>query len=188
MAMRPLEKLPSIRAKLGSVIVIAVGVTVVLVFLMLAYALRDTQRGAERLDLLKKARRAAAGEIQAAPAESGISIVRVSTTGAIISGTPPAPLPTIRDGLVHVGRTDSIDFAVAPVVIDGRVVQQVFAVRARPATSFTARIGATLRFLSAFWWQFLVAGAVSAGIALVMARWLARGTTQPLRDMTAAAR
>ena len=46
MAMRPLEKLPSIRAKLGSVIVIAVGVTVVLVFLMLAYALRDTQRAA----------------------------------------------------------------------------------------------------------------------------------------------
>jgi signal transduction histidine kinase len=185
MAMRPLEKLPSIRAKLGSVIVIAVGVTVILVFLMLAYALRDTQRGAERLALLRNARQAAAGKDAHAP---GITIVRVSTTGAILSGTPPGPLPAFGDGMVHVGRTASLDFAVAPVVVRGQVVQQVYAVRALPATSFTARIGATLRFLSTFWWQFLVAGAVSAGIALVMARWLARGTTQPLRDMTAAAR
>jgi signal transduction histidine kinase len=188
MAMRPLERLPSIRAKLGSVIVIAVGVTVALVFLMLAYALRDTQRGAERLALLRFARQAAADPAHMAPKESGVTIVRLSPSGATVSGTPPAPLPTFGDGMVHVGRTTSLDFAVAPVVVHGQVVEQVYAVRALPATSFTARIGATLRFLSTFWWQFLVAGALSAGIALVMARWLARGTTQPLRDMTAAAR
>ena len=43
-------------------------------------------------------------------------------------------------------------------------------------------------FLPSFWWQFLLAGAIAAVIALVMARWLARGMTQPLRDMAAAAR
>jgi signal transduction histidine kinase len=38
------------------------------------------------------------------------------------------------------------------------------------------------------WWQFLLAGAIAAVIALLLARWLARGLTQPLRDMAAAAR
>jgi signal transduction histidine kinase len=36
-------------------------------------------------------------------------------------------------------------------------------------------------------WQLLVAGAVSAIIALALARWLARGMTQPIRDMAKAA-
>ena len=186
MAMRPLEKLPSIRAKLGSVIIIAVGVTVVLVFLMLAYALRDTQRGTERLELLRKARRAANGKLQAPPVESGVTIVHLALDGTVLAGTAPTALPPFNDGRVHVGRTDSIDFAVAPRVVNGQVVEEVYAIRDLPPTSFAARIGATLGFLLKFWWQFLLAGAASAGIALVMARWLARGTTQPLRDMTAA--
>jgi signal transduction histidine kinase len=38
------------------------------------------------------------------------------------------------------------------------------------------------------WWELLLAGALGAGIALVMARWVARGMTQPLRDMAHAAR
>lgn len=38
------------------------------------------------------------------------------------------------------------------------------------------------------WWELLMAGALGAGIALVIARWVARGMTQPLRDMARAAR
>ena len=56
-----------------------------------------------------------------------------------------------------------------------------------PGEGLLARITETFRFLTDFWWQFLVAGALAAGIALVVARWLARGMTQPLRDMAAAA-
>ncbi len=37
-------------------------------------------------------------------------------------------------------------------------------------------------------WQLALAGAMAAAIALAMARWLARGMTQPLRDMAQAAR
>jgi signal transduction histidine kinase len=37
-------------------------------------------------------------------------------------------------------------------------------------------------------WEILLAGALGAGIALVIARWVARGMTQPLRDMAQAAR
>ena len=38
------------------------------------------------------------------------------------------------------------------------------------------------------WWEVLLAGALAAGIALLIARWVARGMTQPLRDMAQAAR
>ena len=38
------------------------------------------------------------------------------------------------------------------------------------------------------WWELLLAGVLGAGIALVIARWVARGMTQPLRDMARAAR
>lgn len=38
------------------------------------------------------------------------------------------------------------------------------------------------------WWELLLAGALGAGLALVIARWVARGMTQPLRDMAGAAR
>ena len=57
-----------------------------------------------------------------------------------------------------------------------------------PHAGALGRISATLGFLQSVWWQFLLAGAIAAVIALVMARWLARGMTQPLRDMAAAAR
>ncbi len=188
MAMRPLEKLPTIRSKLGSVIVIAVGVTVLLIFVLLGYALRDTQRDTERLQLLRVARRAAAGAIRSGPAAAGVSIVRVSNDGTILSGTAPAPLPKIGDGMVHVGVTSDLDYAVAPVIEDGVVTQLVFAVRPAPSTGFASRLGDTLGFLSTFWLQFLVAGALAGALALALARWIARGMTRPLRDMAAAAR
>ena len=57
-----------------------------------------------------------------------------------------------------------------------------------PTRGSLGRISATLGFLQSVWWQFLMAGTIAAVIALVMARWLARGMTQPLRDMAAAAR
>jgi signal transduction histidine kinase len=50
------------------------------------------------------------------------------------------------------------------------------------------RAAATGAFLLEYWLQFLIAGVLGAGISLVIARWLARGMTQPLRDMAAAAR
>jgi signal transduction histidine kinase len=185
-AMRPLEKLPTIRSKLGAVIVIAVGVTVVLIFVMLAYALRETGRAEERLALLRVARRAAANEITRAP---HITIVRYTPEGALISEeAPPGPVPLFEDGMVRIGATAEVEYAVAPVTVGGQVVQLVYAVREIPDRSLPARMTATLRFLADFWWQFLVAGALAAGIALVMARWLARGMTQPLRDMAAATR
>jgi len=184
--MRPFEKLPTIRAKLGSTIVVAVAMTLAFVFLLLGYALRDTSRDSDRLELLSVARRAADGTLQQPP--SGISVITVTPDGRVVTGTPPAPLPPVTDGLVHVGVRGGLQYAVVPVVVDGRLDHLVYAVRSAPGTGLLDRLGATFEFLFRFWWQFLLAGAIAAAIALVLARWLARGMTQPLRDMAQAAR
>ena len=47
MAMRPLDRLPSVRAKLGSVIVFAVAVTIVIMYVAIGFALRKSDRDRE---------------------------------------------------------------------------------------------------------------------------------------------
>lgn len=49
-------------------------------------------------------------------------------------------------------------------------------------------VGFEVFTIGGHWWELLLAGALGAGIALVIARWVARGLTQPLRDMARAAR
>ena len=48
-------------------------------------------------------------------------------------------------------------------------------------------MASTVAFVGRLWWKFLLAGACAAAIALLLARFLARGMTQPLRDMAQAA-
>lgn len=185
MSTRPFEHLPTIRAKLGSTIIFAVGLTVVLIFLILGYALRGSSQDTDRLTLLRVARRSAAGALTKIP--SSVVVVRISLDGTAASGDAPPGLPRFTDGMVHVGSSATLEYAVVPVVSEGVVIESVYAVHPAPGRGLAARIGATFRFLGDFWWQFLLAGALAAGIALVVARWLARGMTQPLRDMAAAA-
>src|SRR5437763_8338532 len=47
MAMRPLDRLPTIRAKLGSVIVFAVAVTILIMYVAVGFALRQSDRDRE---------------------------------------------------------------------------------------------------------------------------------------------
>jgi signal transduction histidine kinase len=185
-AMRPLDRLPTIRAKLGSVIVLAVAMTLFLVFLMLGYALRESSQDSRRLHLVWAARTFA--EQGSVNVGRGVTIVVTTPTGIVVEGQPPAPLPPVTDGLVHVGSTDQLEYASVPVVRDDSVTQIVFAVEPALRPGVFGRVAATITFLVDFWWQFLIAGALGAGISLVIARWLARGMTQPLRDMAAAAR
>jgi signal transduction histidine kinase len=155
---------------------------------MLGYALRETSRDTDRLQLVRVARRAASGTLLAPP--EGVTLVRFTPEGTVIGEAPPWPLPTYPPGRypVDVVATELVEFAVQPVNHQGEIVEVVFAVREVADGSLLARAGATFEFLLRFWWQFLVAGALAAGVALLMARWLARGMTQPLRDMASAAR
>ncbi|HZD80471.1 MAG TPA: histidine kinase dimerization/phospho-acceptor domain-containing protein, partial [Actinomycetota bacterium] len=184
--MRPLDRLPTIRWKIASTLVIAVGITVVLIFLMLGYALRGTSQNADRLALLSAARRYATGGLARVPEH--VSLVTVGVDGQLLSGTAPGRLPRFTDGLVHVGSTRELQYAVVPVVKQGVLDHLVYAVRPAQGRGLLDRLTATFRFLFDFWWQFLLAGALAAAVGLGLARWLARGMTQPLRDMANAAR
>ncbi len=178
--MRPLDRLPTIRAKLGSVIVFAVGMTVVLVYFILGFALRNEFRDADLVELLRLAQGQSRSEAPQGP--GGTSFARLEAGQLTWIGPRLAEPPRFGGG-VHVGVANGVEYAAVPNrAPDGSVVM-FYALREEP--NFLV---ASTRFLSEFWGQLFVAGAVAAAISLVVARWLARGMTQPLRDMAGAAR
>jgi signal transduction histidine kinase len=181
---RPLEKLPTIRAKLGSTIVVGVAVAIVLSYFLIGYALRNSPRDSEAVDALRYARQDIVGRLPEIPA--GTMIVRRGVDGTVtIEGTQLDVLPPqFDDGAPHWGVVGANVYASIPDPAGGTLT----VVRPSPSRGFLGRISATLGFLQSVWWQLLAAGLVSAAIALLMARWLARGMTQPLRDMAQAAK
>ena len=184
MAMRPLEKLPTIRAKLGSVIVFAVAVTLIVSYVLIAFYLRNSPRDTEEIAALGLAGRAALGSLDHIPGNT--MIVTRDPDGNVTVQGPDLQLqvPTFDDGVPHWGVTGRITYAAVPTSDGGWVT----VLRPSPSRGSLGRISATFGFLQSSWWQFLLAGTVAGFISLLLARWLARGMTQPLRDMAAAAR
>ena len=185
MAMRPLEKLPTIRAKLGSTIVFAVAMTLLISYVLIAFWLRNSPKDSEAIATLALARQAATGQLERIPRDTMI-VVRAPDGSQTVKGTNLGVLPpTFTDGAPHWGVThQSLTYATVATP-DGRWVSVL---RPSPSGGFLGRISSTLGFLQSAWWQFLVAGAAAGAISLLLARWLARGMTQPLRDMAAAVR
>src|SRR5262245_12433554 len=182
--MRPLERFQSIRAKLGSVIVLAVALTLLVSYLVIGFALRNSPRDSEAIDALALARSAANGQLGSIPAD--VSIVTRSPSGTItIQGASFSVNPPVfEDGVPHWGVVGRITYASVPTLDGGWVT----AMQPSPSRGTLGRMSATLGFLQSVWWQFLLAGIVAGLISLLIARWLARGMTQPLRDMAAAVR
>lgn len=184
--MRPLDRLPTIRAKLGSTIVFAVGMTIVLVYFLLGFALRNSSRGADLIELLRVADRSAGGTLEKVP--EGVTVLLLRDGRFFWYGTKGTPPPKFDDGRVHLGVANGIEFAAVPVRQEGQPPGAFYAIRDAPGEGALGVFPSTVRFLRDFWWQLLVAGAIAAAISLFVARWLARGMTKPLRDMAQAAR
>jgi hypothetical protein len=102
-SMRPLERFRSIRAKLGSVIVLAVALTLLVSYLVIGFALRNSPKDSEAIDALALARSAANGQLGSIPADS--SIVAQSPTGTVtIQGAHfSVNPPQFTDGVPHWG-------------------------------------------------------------------------------------
>ena len=184
MSSRPLERLPTIRGKLGATIVVAVAITILISYALIGFALRNSPRDSEAIDALALARRIAAGEVSDPPA--GTMVVRRTVTGEVtVEGVNLGVLPPDTPGRVpRWGVIGNNVWASIPTDEGGSLI----VLYPSPTRGALGRISATLGFLQSVWWQFLLAGTIAAVIALVMARWLARGMTQPLRDMADAAR
>ena len=184
MSARPLERLPTIRGKLGATIVVAVAITILISYALIGFALRNSPRDSEAIDALSLAKRIAAGEVADPPADT--MVVRRSVTGEVtVEGVNLGVLPPDTPGRVpRWGVIGNNVWASIPTDEGGSLI----VLYPSPTRGALGRISATLGFLQSVWWQFMLAGAIAAVIALVMARWLARGMTQPLRDMADAAR
>jgi signal transduction histidine kinase len=199
MAMRPLDRLPSIRAKLGSVIVFAVAVTILIMYVAVGFALRTSERDRELRELLGEANGVAALAFtpSGTPSRSlGRALgqlprpaVVVDSEGRYLAGGLAVPSTVSRAlaGNIDTGSTGAEEYLGVPVVRGGEVVGAVYLSQQIDGTGLTGAIAGTARFVRNVWWQFLLAGAVAAFIALFLARLLARGMTQPLRDMAQAA-
>jgi signal transduction histidine kinase len=199
MAMRPLDRLPSIRAKLGSVIVFAVAVTILILYIAVGFALRRSERDREFRELLGEARGVAAFAFTSTGTPSKSlsqrigqvpnSMVVVDANGRPLAGklTVPVTVPRALDGYVT-GTVGTQEYLGVPVVRQHAVVGAVYVAHRIEGGGLLGAVSGTARFFRSVWWQFLVAGVIAAFIALFLARILARGMTAPLRDMARAAR
>jgi signal transduction histidine kinase len=181
----PLERLRSIRAKLGSVIVLAVAMTLLISYGAIGFALRNSPKDSEAIKTLRLANQAALGRSE--DIDASVEIIWRDGNGTVtrIDGTQYSFLPdAFTDGVPHWGIVGNYTYASVPTVVGGSVT----AMQPSPTRGSLGRVSATLGFLQSVWWQFLLAGAIAGLISLLIARWLARGMTQPLRDMAAAAR
>jgi signal transduction histidine kinase len=201
MAMRPLDRLPSIRAKLGSVIVFAVAVTILIMYVTVGFALRKSERDRQFRQLVGQANaiaavgfapngRPAMATLHRALAEFDGKAVVVDGRGDAVAGDFPVPptIDTALAGTLDTGLSGSLEYIGYPVTREGTVVGAVYLTHRAEGSGLFGPIEATASFVRSVWWQLLVAGAISAAIALGLARLLARGLTQPLRSMAGAAR
>ncbi|HEU5002754.1 MAG TPA: ATP-binding protein [Actinomycetota bacterium] len=195
---RPLDRLPTIRAKLGSITVFAVAVTVVTLYLLVGFALRDSERELVFRQSLTDARGLAAqafspagapsASLSAAAARAGRFALVVDDAGHVLQSSMPLPASVTKalDGVVDSGTVGGVAYVGVPVVRAGAVTGAVYV--GTPVSAATGAVSATAELLRGFWWQLLAAGIAAAALALLSARFLARGMTTPLREMAAAAR
>jgi signal transduction histidine kinase len=198
--MRPLDRLPSIRAKLGSVIVFAVAVTILIMYLTVGFALRKKEQGQQFLVLQQQTQTVVAAGFSESGNPTGAlnrvldkynrDAVIVTAGGTVLREEFPAPstVTHVLQGQTDAGTIDSYQYYGYPVYREGHgIVAAVYLSRPVVGGGPVGAIRATASLLKSVWWQLLLAGAISAAIALGLARLMARGMTQPIRDMAAAA-
>ncbi|MGH2719183.1 MAG: sensor histidine kinase [Actinomycetota bacterium] len=196
---QPLERLPTIKAKLGTITVFAVAVTVVCLYVLVGYALRDSESEVAFRQSLSAARELSgnafgsggspSAALSAAAARAGRFALVVDAQDHVLQESMPLPPSTAKalDGSpVDTGVVDGVSYVGVPVVRGGQVVGAVYV--GTPVGSGTSAVSTTAELLRGFWWQLLAAGAIAATVGLLSARVLARGLTTPLRDMASAAR
>jgi signal transduction histidine kinase len=196
---RPFDRLPSIRAKLGAVIVFAVAVTILIMYLAIGFALRDSESDRERLELANEVRGVAtfaltpSGEVSRAFIRAigarPTPVLIVDTVGRPVYGMLPLP-PTVGRtlaGYPDSGEVAGYEYFGLPIIREQQIVGGIYLSRSVEGGGLAGASASAVDFVSRYWWQLLLAGMVAAGIALVLARYLARGLTQPLRDMAQAA-
>jgi signal transduction histidine kinase len=198
--LRPLDRLPSIRAKLGAVIVFAVGVTIMLMYLAIGLTFRHQDQLAQLNSLTNEANFVGVvgfdktgGTTQALRRvihQHAAQAVVLRADGSTVVADfelPPNADRVIRNGTAVSGSFGKLYYAGVPVYRSGQVVAAVYLAHQGSGGGLLGTLRGTLGVVRRNKWQLLIAGAAAAVIALILARLLARGMTQPVRDMARAA-
>jgi signal transduction histidine kinase len=212
MAMRPLDRLFSIRAKLGAVIVFAVAVTILIMYVAVGFALRKSDRDRQFISAAQEATAVAAFAFRANGLPS-VSLQHQMTevSSPVVIADPASQyvyfqgFPTDAQGRLIAptfdqierlfqgrssfdnGKVGTLGYVGVPVTRGQQIVGAVYiGYHVEGGGVFGAAKG-TAHLIRSFWWQLLLGGAIAAFIALFLARILARGLTKPLRDMAQAA-
>ena len=204
MAMRPLDRLPSIRAKLGAVIVFAVAVTILIMYLAVGFALRKSDRDRQLPQAIDQAKTVQALSFGAGGLPSrnigGLlahvpgPVFVIDDSGRVLfngfPGHPPAAGVTrFQTGTpFDTGTTGTLAYVGVPVTRNQQIVGAVYIGYRVERGGLLGAVSDTANFVRSIWWQLLVAGALAGIVALALARILARGLTQPIRDMASAVR
>jgi len=198
--LRPLDRLPTIRWKLGAVIVFAVAVTIAIMYVSVGLALHSEDQFRQQAQLREQARTIAGfgfnkhGEplpgtlLRGIKGQSARAVVYAGSTRII----DQFPLPTTvtaasTAGGGFEGTVDHYSYVGVPVYRNGTLDGAVFLAGKAPGAGLYGKLRGTAAFFYHHLLALLFAGAGAAIVALVLARLLARGMTQPLRDMANAA-
>lgn len=198
--LRPLDRLPTIRSKLGAVIVFAVGVTILLMYFAIGLTFRHQDQLAQLDALTNEAKTvaivgfdrsgASTQALKRAIHQHNTQAVVLRADGVTIVAEftlPPGADRVMRTGTAVSGSFGTLYYSGVPVFRSGGIVAAVYLAHQGSGQGFVGTLRGTLGVVRRNRWQLLVAGAASAVIALILARLLARGMTQPLRDMALAA-
>ena len=158
--------LPTIRAKLGSTIIFAVGMTLLISYFLIGFALRNSPQDTEAVQAPRGSRGgSAAGTLTSTSAPGHDGRFRSDDGVAHVDGPDlgsDAAAVHRRHGPA-LGSTGEPSTPCAGRAIGPRWSSGLPSLRALgPARCFRARMSATFRFLTDFWWQFLLAGALAA--------------------------
>ena len=181
-------------------IVFAVAVTILIMYLTVGFALRKKEQGQQFLILQEQTQTVVAAGFSDAgnPTAALIRVldkyrrpaVIVESTGEVLfqQFVMPATVERVLHGQTDTGEAGGYQYYGYPVYRSGRgIVAAVYLARPVAGGGVTGAARTTLSLLKSVWWQLLLAGAIAAAIALGLARLMARGMTQPIRDMAAAA-
>ena len=198
--LRPLDRLPTIRWKLGAVIVFAVAVTIAIMYVSVGLALHSEDRFRQQALLREQARTIAGfgfnkhGEPlegtlrRAIKGQTAKAVVFAGSTRIISEFSLPARVTAASTSPGEFeGTVDRYYFVGVPVYRGGTLTGAVFLAGRAPGAGFYGTLRGTAAFVYHHLLALLLAGGGAAIVALALARLLARGMTQPLRDMATAA-
>ncbi len=198
--LRPLDRLPTIRWKLGAVIVFAVAVTIAIMYVSVGLALHSEYAFLQQAQLREQAHTIAGfgfnkdgdalkGTLARAMKGQSAKAVVFEGPTRIMNGFPlPANVTAARTAPGEVeGRVGRYYYVGVPVYRNGTLDGAVFLAGRAPGAGVYGTVRGTAAFVYHHLIALLLAGAGAAVIALALARLLARGMTQPLRDMANAA-